>query len=96
MKKKSEPPKETALVWPVREAKSRLSEILRRARTDGPQTIGTRNPCVVIPKETWSEMTEPKVTFTEWLIENSPGIELEIPPRDRSPGRKTPFEDIDL
>ena len=82
----------TPAVWPVREAKSRLSEILRRARANGPQTIGTRNPCVVVPKETWNELTEPQIPLTAWLIENSPGIELDIPPRGQSAERPSPFE----
>lgn len=34
-------------VWKVSEAKSRLSEVLNRARRHGPQIIGVRNPCVV-------------------------------------------------
>ena len=83
----------TPPVWPIREAKSRLSEILRRARTNGPQTIGTRNPCMLITKETWTELTEPQVPLTAWLIGNSPGVELDIPPRGQSTGRPSPFED---
>lgn len=83
----------TPLVWQVREAKSRLSEVLRRARTDGPQTIGTRNPCVIISKDTWNELTEPQVPFTKWLVKNSPGIDFEIPSRGQSEKRPSPFDD---
>ena len=40
-------------VWTVAEAKTHLSKILRLAEVEGPQTIGTRRPCVVVPADTW-------------------------------------------
>ncbi|RKX29173.1 MAG: hypothetical protein DRP71_16595 [Verrucomicrobia bacterium] len=85
------PPKETPPVWPVREAKGKLSEILRRARTSGPQIIGTRNPCIVVPKEVWEDLTEPRIPLTSWLIENSPGVDFELPPRGQSDDRVSPY-----
>jgi prevent-host-death family protein len=38
-------------MWSIVDAKSQLSEILRRARAGQPQVIGTQNPCVVVSVE---------------------------------------------
>ena len=79
-------------VWTVAEAKARLSEILRLAEIEGPQTIGTRRPFVVVPAEAWYAKSPPRKPLGQWLVENMPrGIELEIP--DRSSNRKIPFVD---
>ena len=40
-------------VWTVAEAKSRLSEVLRRASEVGPQQIGKQRPHVVVPLDQW-------------------------------------------
>ena len=77
-------------VWTVAEAKARLSEILRLAEAEGPQTIGTRRPFVV-PAEAWCAKTPPRKPFGQWLIDNMPrGIDLEIPSR-HEPERAVPF-----
>ena len=79
-------------VWTVAEAKARLSEILRLAETEGPQTIGIRRPCVVVPTATWYAKTVPRKPLGQWLVENMPrGINLEVP--DRSSNRPIPFID---
>ena len=78
-------------VWTVAEAKARLSEILRLAETEGPQTIGIRRPCVVVPAATWYAKAAPRKPLGQWLIENAPrGTNLEIPSR-RGSGREIPF-----
>jgi len=78
-------------VWTVAEAKTHLSEILRLAEVEGPQTIGTRRPCVVVPADTWYAKTAPRKPLGQWLVENTPrGTDLEIPSR-RGSGRKIPF-----
>ena len=87
-------------VWTVTEAKAKLSEILRRAETEGPQRIGTRRPFIVVPADAWygNETQLPKkerMPFGQWLIENTPrGANLEIPSSRRS-NRKIPFVDYD-
>ncbi len=79
-------------VWTVAEAKTHLSKILRLAEVEGPQTIGTRRPCVVVPADTWYAKTPSRKPLGQWLVENMPrGIELDIP--DRSSNRKIPFVD---
>ena len=37
--------------WTVREAKSKLSEVFRRAHKQGPQYIGKRGQTVVVSRE---------------------------------------------
>lgn len=83
-------------VWTVAEAKSRLSEVLRRATEIGPQQIGTQRPHVVVPLEQWRARAEPEPNFGEWLVENAPrGSEIELPSRDDG-DREIPFADLEF
>ncbi len=79
-------PKET---WTVANAKARFSELIDKAKSEGPQTV-TRNgkPAVVLVSvEEWEKKTARKGTLSEFF-RNSPlydsGIELvrlDHPPR---------------
>ena len=81
--------------WTVQEAKSKLSEVMRCARDDGPQIVGTRRPCVVVAKAEWDATTRVSEPFTRWLVENAPrGIELELPDRAGPADREDPFPDL--
>lgn len=78
-------------VWTVAEARSRLSEVLRRASEVGPQQIGVRRPHVVVPLDQWLARAEPDRNFGQWLVENAPrGCEIELPSRDDG-DREIPF-----
>lgn len=80
-------------VWTVAEAKSRLSEVLRRASEVGPQQIGVQRPHVVVPLDQWLARTGPAPGFGEWLVENAPrGCEFELPSREDG-DREIPFAD---
>lgn len=80
-------------VWTVAEAKSRLSEVLRRASEVGPQQIGVQRPHVVVPLDQWRARAGPDRRFGQWLIENAPrGCEIELPSREDG-GREIPFAD---
>ena len=79
--------------WSVADAKAHLSEVIERARHEGPQTI-TRNgkkAVVVVSVDEWERHTEPKESLSEFF-RRSPlfdsGIDLE---RVRSEPR-----DVDL
>ena len=50
----------TLQAWTVNDAKTYLSEILRRARTGEPQRIGTENSCIVISADQWEYLTGSK------------------------------------
>ena len=60
----------TETTWTIAEAKSRLSEILRRANTEGPQRIGTQKRYVIVPEALWEEVTSQKQPLGEWLLAN--------------------------
>ena len=82
-------------VWTVAEAKSRLSEVLRRASEIGPQQIGKQRPHVVVPLDQWRARTQPEPNFGAWLVENAPrGCAIELPSRDDG-DRETPFVGLD-
>jgi hypothetical protein len=79
--------------WSVSDAKAHLSEILRLARQVGPQQIGLKQPCMVIPVDEWENLTGNRSKFGPWLVSNFSGTgELEIPPREDSQ-RSVPFGD---
>ncbi|MDO5653201.1 MAG: type II toxin-antitoxin system Phd/YefM family antitoxin [Brachymonas sp.] len=89
----------TSSTWQVQEAKSRFSELLERAATEGPQTITRHGKPVaqVVPIDA-SEPTQDKthgpevldtdnpyegMSFTEFLL-NAPKIEGGLPERPRN------------
>ncbi|MFZ4573932.1 MAG: type II toxin-antitoxin system Phd/YefM family antitoxin [Phycisphaerales bacterium] len=74
--------------WNLSDAKNRLSEVLDRARSDGPQTINRRGDAfVLISADQFEKLTGKKPSFTDWLL-NGPRIdELELPRRGASPMR---------
>lgn len=81
--------------WTVAEAKSRLSEVLRRASEIGPQRIGKQRPYVVVPLDQWRALTRPEPDFGGWLVENAPrGCAIELPSRGDG-DREIPFVDPD-
>jgi prevent-host-death family protein len=68
-------------VWTVAEAKSKFSEVLDRAGTDGPQTI-TRNgrkKAVIVSAAEWDARTKRKGNLAEFLMASplrSSGLKL--------------------
>ena len=77
--------------WTVAEAKTHLSEVLRRAEQEGPQRIGVRKSFVVVPAELWHASTQAVKPLGRWLVDNIPrGANLVTPDR-REPGRGIPF-----
>jgi prevent-host-death family protein len=74
--------------WNLADAKNRLSEVLDRARRDGPQTIRRRGDAfVLLPADEYERLTGAKPSFTDWLL-NGPRVDaLETPRRDSSPMR---------
>jgi prevent-host-death family protein len=80
-------------VWTIAEAKARLSEVLRRASDEGPQRIGTQRRYVVVPEETWNELTVNRQPLGAWLVEQMPrGEPLELPDR-ADPSRRPLFDE---
>jgi len=58
--------------WAVAKAKARLSEVIDRALSDGPQTITRRgrNAVVVVSIEEWRHKTERKGSLADFLAES--------------------------
>jgi prevent-host-death family protein len=63
-------------MWSVANAKSQLSEILRRARAGEPQVIGTQNPCVVISLTDYE--TKMADHDGDWLLRQTENLNVEI------------------
>ncbi|MFN0132764.1 MAG: type II toxin-antitoxin system Phd/YefM family antitoxin [Phycisphaerales bacterium] len=74
--------------WNLADAKNRLSEVLDRARRDGPQTIKRRGDTfVLMPTDQYERLTGQKPSFTDWLLKGPRIDDLELPRRDASPMR---------
>jgi prevent-host-death family protein len=78
-------------IWPVQEAKSKLSEILRLARAGKPQTIGAQDPCVVISATQFERLRRTQ-HLGQFLLASAPKLgEIDLPPR--ADQRGDPFAD---
>ena len=59
-------------IWTVKEAKAKFSEVVDKARTDGPQTV-TRNgktAVVIVSAEEWSRKTHRAGNLAEFFAES--------------------------
>jgi prevent-host-death family protein len=56
-------------LWSVAEAKAHLSDVIERARNEGPQEIARRGrrTAVVVSAEEWDRKTQRKGTLVEFL-----------------------------
>ena len=88
--------------WKIRDARSRLSELIAKAGTDGPQTITRRGVkvAVVVPYTAWMQLNA--VTRSSITTNNRPSLkdvllsrtalfddlETYLPPRGKSKLRK--------
>ena len=60
--------------WQLAEAKNKLSEVVTRALTDGPQRISRRGQVVVVLSETeYRRLTGEHETLTDYLL-SGPGL----------------------
>lgn len=76
--------------WQLQEAKNQLSEVVRKAQSEGPQVItlhGT-DAAVVVSSKDYRRLSRPKGKLVEFF-RKSPlvGVELKLK-RDRDTGRK--------
>lgn len=68
--------------WGLAEAKAKLSEVIERARTEGPQTItkNGRPAGVLVSPEEWARLARPRPSLADFL-DRSPlrgsGLEIE-------------------
>jgi antitoxin Phd len=74
--------------WQVQQAKTRLSEVIERARTEGPQTITRHGSerAVVLSIEDYRALVAHKPDFTAHLL-GGPKVDDFTIERDRDAGR---------
>ncbi len=76
--------------WQLQEAKNRLSEVVRKARHEGPQviTLHGEDAAVVVSAKDYKKLAKPKGSLVDFL-RNSPlaGVDLDLG-RSRDTGRK--------
>ena len=85
------------MVWQLQEAKNKLSEVVDKSITDGPQTITRRgvDAAVVLSVEEYKKLLRPKSNLKETLLRSN-FVDLDLE-RDRSVtgrGTKTDFETL--
>ena len=75
--------------WQLQEAKARLSEVIKKAASEGPQRITVRGEraAVVVSEAEFARLSRPKPSFVE-LMRASPlvGVELDLT-REQTPTR---------
>ena len=75
------------MTWNLADAKNRLTEVVNRALTEGPQTITRRNDTVVVlSAQKYAELTGKKLDFKEYLLQGVGLDELDLT-RDETPMR---------
>ncbi len=56
--------------WQLQDAKNRFSELVRRARDEGPQTVTVHGKpaAVVLSADAYAALTTPRPSFTDYLL----------------------------
>lgn len=79
--------------WQIQQAKSKLSELIEKARSEGPQTI-TRHgkpSAVVVSMEEYESMRRNKPNFIEFLLSIPKFDELDLE-RSKDVGREVDLD----
>jgi prevent-host-death family protein len=82
--------------WQLQDAKNRFSEVVKRAREEGPQVVTVRGEraAVVISAADYEKLTHPRRSFTEFLLAGPrwpDGLVESINDRSRDTGRDVEF-----
>lgn len=76
--------------WQLQEAKARLSEVIKKAAKEGPQTITMRGEptAVVISRDEYERLRRPKESLVAFM-RKSPlyGVEIDVK-REQTPSRE--------
>lgn len=56
--------------WQLQDAKNRFSELVRRARDEGPQSVSVHGKpaAVVLSAEAYAALTQPRPSLAEYLL----------------------------
>lgn len=85
-------------VWQLQDAKARLSELVDKTASDGPQVITRRGePAAVVlsPQEYESLTQRARPTLKEFLESDAGKFDYEIPIPARGRGRRRPIPSFD-
>ncbi len=75
--------------WKLADAKNKLSELVTRATSEGPQTIRRNGVAViVVAEETYLALTGARPSFKKWLLGGPRIDDLALPQRDPTPMRE--------
>ena len=61
--------------WSVQDAKNRFSEVVKRARDEGPQTVTVhgQRAAVVVSALEFDALVKPRMSFVDFLLTETPG-----------------------
>ena len=84
------------LDWQLQDAKNRFSEVVKRAREDGPQTVTVhgQRAAVVVSAADYDTLVKPRMSFVDFLLTDAPWPDDVVDAiNDRSPdtGRDIEF-----
>ena len=82
--------------WQLQDAKARFSELVRRAREQGPQHVSVRGEpaVVVISEEEFANLSAPRQSIVDTILEGAPwpdDVVDAINQRSRDTGRDLAF-----
>lgn len=79
--------------WQLQDAKARLSELIDKAESDGPQIVTRRGKetVVVVSVDTWRDLEKrARPTLKDLLLSDEARTDNLVPPRIKLPWRKIP------
>jgi prevent-host-death family protein len=84
------------LDWQLQEAKNRFSEVVKRARDEGPQTVTVhgQRAVVVVSASDYDALIKPRMPFVDFLLSEDlwpDDVVDTINDRSRDPGRDFEF-----
>lgn len=79
-------------IWSLQDAKAKFSEVVRRAQTEGPQTVTVHGKEAVVISKAEVDLAKlnPNLTGADlWrALSAGPPIDFELPPRPQSDGSR--------
>ena len=84
------------LDWQLQDAKNRFSEVVKRARDEGPQTVTVhgQRAAVVVSAVQYDALVKPRMSFVDFLLSDTPwpdDVVDAINDRSKDTGRDVAF-----
>jgi prevent-host-death family protein len=84
------------LDWQLQDAKNRFSEVVKRARDEGPQTVTVhgQRAAVVVSAVQYDALVKPRMSFVDFLLSDAPwpdDVVDAINDRSKDTGRDVAF-----